>query len=314
MSALSSGRARVAAFGVFACALLAPTLAAAAPFTYDPAGTLVPANSGKGGRVDLKLYAPTMLFPMEKPEAFANSQVYGHGGGSGPGGSQCDKENFSYPWHDNYCESRSWDMPLCPAGTGHQGQDIRASDCTKNVHNVLAAEDGTITQVGSYSVYLTTASGTRFDYLHMGSVAVKVGQAVKRGALMGKVSNEFGGSATTVHLHFNIRQAVANTGTVYVPPYMSLVESYKRFLDPNYGKDAGVDAAPPVTTADTGAPPVPTVDSGTKTTPPKSSASPSDPPGEDGCATVAPGSDVTGVGASLGLFLGAFALLRRRRK
>ncbi|MFO0663514.1 MAG: M23 family metallopeptidase [Polyangiaceae bacterium] len=195
----------------------------AGPFTYDPPGTLVPATSGKG-RADSKVYVPTMLFPIAQPAAFANSQVYGRGGGSGPGGSQCDKENFSYPWHDNYCESRSWDMPLCPSGQGHQGQDIRGPSCVKNVHNVIAVEDGTITNVGTYSVYLTTKDGTRFDYLHMGSVAVKVGDVVKRGALVGKVSNEFGGTPTTVHLHFNIRQNVPSLGNVYVPPYTSLVE------------------------------------------------------------------------------------------
>ena len=73
--------------------------ALAQPFTYDPPGTLVPARSGRG-RVDVKIYAPTMRFPMEQPRAFANSQVYGNGGGQGVGG-QCDAVNYAYPWHDN---------------------------------------------------------------------------------------------------------------------------------------------------------------------------------------------------------------------
>ena len=304
---------QIAGLTALAICVLASSPAAAAPFTYDPAGKLVPANSGKGGRVDPKVYAPTMLFPMEKPEAFANSQVYGRGGGSGPGGGQCDKENYSYPWHDNYCEARSWDMPLCPGGTGHQGQDIRPGTCVKNVHNVVAAEDGTITNVGSYSVYLTTASGTRFDYLHMGSVAVKAAQVVKRGALLGKVSNEFGGTPTTIHLHLNIRQTIANVGTVYVPPYTSLVESYQRLLDPNYGaQDAGVDAGPPVV-VDASPQPVVKPDSGTKV-PPKSNLTPTEPPGDEGCATATPGADVSAVGAGFALLVGAAALLRRRRR
>lgn len=286
-----------------------PVVASAAPFTYDPAGTLVPSTSGKG-RVDAKVYEPTMLYPVEQGESFANSQVYGRGGGSGPGGSQCDKENFSYPWHDNYCESRSWDMPLCPSGTGHQGQDIRASTCTKNVHNVVAAEDGTITNVGSYSVYLTTAAGTRFDYLHMGSVAVKVGQAIKRGTMLGKVSNEFGGTPTTVHLHFNIRQNVASLGNVYVPPYTSLVESYKRHQDPNYGKDAGTDAAPPI--VDSGVTQPVVADASPKPIAKPAATTEPAPPGEDGCATSAPGLGGSAFGAAFGLGLGLTVLARRR--
>jgi murein DD-endopeptidase MepM/ murein hydrolase activator NlpD len=199
-------------------------------FTFQPPGDLV---SGSGqGRVDDKVYAPGMRFPMESGPAFANSQVWGVGGSQGPAGGQCDAANFSYPWRDNYCETRTWDMPLCPAGTGHQGQDIRAATCDKEVHPVVAAEAGTVTNVGSYSVYVTTPDGTRFDYLHMGAVAVAVGQSVQKGQLLGKVSNEFGGTATTVHLHFNIRQNVSGLGNVYVPPYLSLVESYQALIGP----------------------------------------------------------------------------------
>jgi murein DD-endopeptidase MepM/ murein hydrolase activator NlpD len=234
-----------------AFALLTPRVALAQAFTYDPPGTMVPASAGRG-RVDNKVYAPTMRFPMETPNAYANSQVYGRGGGSGPGGGQCDKQNYSYPWHDNYCEIRSWTMPLCPAGTGHQGQDIRPATCEKDKHWIVAAAAGRITQVGSYSVYLTTADGTRFDYLHMSNVQVAVGDTVKRGDRIGKVSNVFGGAATTFHLHFNIRQTLATVGAVYVPTYMSLIESYQRLLNPSLTVDAGPesDAAIPLPSAD----------------------------------------------------------------
>ena len=213
---------------------------ATGPFSYAPPGQLV-AGSGKG-RVDMNVYAPGMRFPIDGP-AFANSQVWGHGGNEGTGG-QCDKENFSYPWHDNYCETRDWDMPLCPGGQGHQGQDIRAASCKAGVHATVAAADGTITSIGSYSVYLTTADGTRFDYLHMQDVAVKEGQKVKRGDPLGKVSNQFGGSATTVHLHFNIKQNLAGVGSVYVPGYLSLVKSYEAMLSPAV-PDASVPEPPP---------------------------------------------------------------------
>jgi murein DD-endopeptidase MepM/ murein hydrolase activator NlpD len=173
-----------------------------------------------------------MRFPIEEGPAFANSQVWGNGGSQGPAGTgQCDEVNRSYPWHDNYCETRTWDMPLCPAGTGHQGQDIRAATCEKDVHWAVAVTDGTITSIGTYTVYLTAEDGTRFDYLHMGSVQVSVGQEVKRGEHLGKVSNEFGGTPTTTHLHFNIKQDVDGIGFIFVPPYLSLVTSYQRLMN-----------------------------------------------------------------------------------
>lgn len=296
-----------AAFAVTA-ATVAPVALAADPFTYEPPGTLA-SGSGKG-RPDSKIYAPGMRFPIESGPAYANSQVWGHGGNSGPGGGQCDKENFSYPWRDNYCESRSWSMPLCPSGTGHQGQDIRAATCEKGVHWAVAAVDGTITSIGSYSVYLTAADGTRYDYLHMQDVQVKEGQAVKRGERVGKVSNQFNGEATTVHLHFNIKQNVASVGSVYVPTYLSLVESYETLLGintPDAGApDATVAPPPPVTQETPVAPPPPE---------PEPLAEVSE---ESGC-TFAPAqlssrsSTTTALGAGLAvLALGLIAARRRR--
>lgn len=289
------------AVAVTAATLATASAAAAAPFTYDPPGTLV-TGSGKG-RVDKTVYAPGIRFPIETGPAYANSQVWGHGGNSGPPKSgQCDVENRSYPWHDNYCETRSYDMPLCPAGTGHQGQDIRAATCEKGVHWTVAVVDGTITNIGSYSVYLTAADGTRFDYLHMEQLQVKEGQKVKRGDHMGKVSNQFGGEATTIHLHFNIHQNVEGVGAVYVPPYLSLVESYDTLLNPK--PDAGPpDAAPPTPLQEAPVAPAPIPDA------------PPEEPTDSGCA-FAPPSGSAPYGASFGVALGALALViaaRRRR-
>jgi len=241
---MSSPLSRIALALAFAGApLFGSTVAhAAEPFSYDPPGQLTP-GSGKG-RVDTNVYAPTMRFPIESGPAFANSQVWGNGGSQGKGG-QCDEENFSYPWRDNYCESREWDMPLCPSGNGHQGQDIRGATCKKDVQWVVAGVDGTITSIGSYSVYLTASDGTRYDYLHMSNVQVKEGQKVKANDRLGMVSNAFNGTPTTVHLHFNIRQNVAGLGSVYVPPYLSLVTSYERLMGLAKVPDAGTPDAEP---------------------------------------------------------------------
>jgi hypothetical protein len=227
--------------GVGLLVTLAPGEASAEEeFSYLPAGDLTPGSGS--GRADETVYAPGMRFPIEDGPAYPNSQVWGHGGGSGPGGGQCDVENFSYPWRDNYCESRSWDMPLCPSGTGHQGQDIRGATCDDLTHWIVASEAGTVTNVGSYSVYVTTASGQRFDYLHGRNLQISSGQAVEKGQRIGQVSNNFGGTPTTIHLHFNIKQDVAGVGFVYVSPYMSLVESYQELM----GLTSGEPPAGPV--------------------------------------------------------------------
>ncbi len=203
---------------------------AAQEFTYQPPGTLV---DGSGtGRVDHEVYVPGMRFPIENSPAYPNSQVWGHGGMNGPGGGQCHADNYSYPWWDNYCETRQWTMPLCPGGTGHQGQDIRPSTCEDKAHWAVAAEDGTITGIGTYSVNLMTADGTRHRYLHMDppTLAVGVGDTVQKGQRLGLVSNAFGGTPTTIHLHYDIQRNVAPHGTVYVPTYMSLVRSYQDLI------------------------------------------------------------------------------------
>ncbi|RZJ24519.1 MAG: M23 family peptidase, partial [Brevundimonas sp.] len=125
---------------------------------HDAGGVLTP-GSGSGA-TDPTVWAAGMRFPMEAGPAYANSQVYGYGGFAAPGpGGQCDARNYGYPWRDNFCETRSWSNGLCPAGKGHQGQDIRPATCEKKVHWVVAAESGRITSIGSYTVTLLGDSG-----------------------------------------------------------------------------------------------------------------------------------------------------------
>jgi hypothetical protein len=228
---------------VFAAALPAifsPSAASAEEPFYQPPGALIP-GSGQG-RVDAEIYSPGMRFPIEAGPAYPNSQVWGVGGYNGPPGSQCSAKNYAYPWFDNYCETRSWTMPLCPSGTGHQGQDIRPSTCEKMLHWTVAAATATVTNVADqpsdYALYITGADGTRWDYLHGGGGIVSLGQEVAAGSRLDMVSNNFGGTPTSIHLHFNIRQDVAGHGFVYVPPYMSLVESYKQLM--------GLGSQPPI--------------------------------------------------------------------
>lgn len=216
-----------------ALALVLTLSASAHALDYNPPGQLV---SGSGsGVASATVYAPDMRFPMESIPAYANSQVYGAGGYLGPPGGQCDGVNYDFPWSDNYCETRSWTTPLCPTGNGHQGQDIRPATCDNDTHWVVAGEDGTITSIGSWTVTLTADSGTRYRYLHMSmdQLSVRQGDRVTRGERLGLVSNDFGGTPTTIHLHFEIHQNIASVGGVTpVPTYTSLVESYEELEIP----------------------------------------------------------------------------------
>ena len=207
-------------------------------FSYYPAGQLSPSNSGIGRLGDNYIYAPGIRFPIESAPAYLNSQVYGVGGYLGPKGSLCDEKNYLYPWHDNYCEKRGWSMPLCSGGKGHQGVDIRTATCEKKKYYAVAVEDGVITYIGSYTVKLRGKSGRTYRYLHLDSpsVLVRRGQNVRRGQRMGLVSNNMGSTPTSIHLHFDMKQTIKvgnSSKSVFVPPYSSLVEAYKRLLDGN---------------------------------------------------------------------------------
>ena len=204
-------------------------------FTYYPPGVLKPENSGRGRIGDKYIYAPRIRFPIETAPAFINSQVYGIGGMYGQRGSLCDQRNFRYPWKDNYCEKRGWGMPLCPGGKGHQGVDIRPSTCEKKKYFAVAVEDGIITYIGKYTVYLRGVTGRTYRYLHLDprSLQVRKGQRMRRSQRIGRVSNYMGKTTTSIHLHFDIQQTIRIGGRskkVFVPPYTSLIDAYKRLL------------------------------------------------------------------------------------
>lgn len=202
-------------------------------FTYNPPGKL---QAGVAGVTDTTIYDPGIRFPIEVAPAFANSQVWGHGGMSGPPNTdQCDAADYSYPWSDDFCETRDYATPICPSANGHQGDDVRPSTCEMAVHPAVAVEDGVISQIGTYTVYLSGNSGRLYLYLHMqmNQLKVSVGDHVTRGQELGLVSNNFGTSSTTIHLHFEIKEAIALNGqslTTNVPPYTSLVDAYQRLL------------------------------------------------------------------------------------
>lgn len=189
-------------------------------------------------------FAPGMRFPVETAQAFANSQAWSAGGFYGPGGNQCAPENYAYPWRDTFCEDGGPGAPICPAGGGHMGQDLRPPICQGNTYWAVAAADGVVTSIGTYSVRLMSEDGLRFTYLHLdpASVTVETGDTVSRGQRLGRISNAHGGTPATVHLHFEIRAAFAagEAGliAVPVPPYATLVDAYARLAEDEDGEGA----------------------------------------------------------------------------
>ena len=210
-------------------------------FEYYGPGDLI---SGTGaGLIDDTIYAPDMLFPIRTAPTRPQSMVYRPGGAVG--GDQCDATNYTIAWRDNFCEKRSKtrNTPLCPTNKVHQGQDLRvgtAADCLtlrsqpkseRGIHEAIAVEDGIIQHIGTYSVQLKgTETGNLYSYLHLNMQRLDVAalQVVSAGDRIGFISNDFGSTPTTFHLHFEIKAAVEGQGIIHVPPYTSLVAAYER--------------------------------------------------------------------------------------
>jgi hypothetical protein len=242
-------------------------------FTYYGPGDLIP-NSGwrkMPGQADYTVYAQ-MRFPIAEAPAYVKSQSFMPWGDcyrSGRNGRVGRKDapynckvngipmvfneaaaiNFTYPWRDNFCELRDFQVGQCPGGIGHQGQDMRPANCVlKEInsdrclpyqHNIAAVRDGLIWRMpgnlGAYIVLNNANEFVRFRYLHMNphfmdSDGLVTGRQVSEGEIIGKVATwgDFE-KGTSYHLHFNM-QVVTKLGWVWVNPYMSLVLSYERLI------------------------------------------------------------------------------------
>jgi len=219
--------------------------------TYLTPGNLEP-RSGVGVN-DARIWAPDMVSPFGKVNAVAKSQVYLPGGFQSSSSDQCVTHNFNYPHRDTFCETRGADRNTlnCPRRRVHQGIDINAGDRTqclklqeayRTVSNggpaiaadlipVYAVMDGFVSYIGQYTVDLRPSDGaiSRFRYLHlnMRSLRVELGDQLKQGDLIGYYYNDFAGTPTTFHLHFEVI-AFVNGEAQYVSPYMSFIKAEER--------------------------------------------------------------------------------------
>jgi hypothetical protein len=244
-----------------------------ADFTFYAPGDIITGTGfkGKGGRADYTVYSK-MRFPLLDAPAYANSQSFMNWGDCDStgrvslgmvgriatyrcriGGPALLKDesaggNYAYPWRDNFCEHRYFEVGQCPGGLGHQGQDIRPSSCKQRfvggscqpyLHDVVAVREGMVLRSpGQMPVYLFVNAPDehiRFRYLHMypkqlDEEGVSSGRILKEGEEFGKVGSFFRRErATSYHLHFDM-QVPTRYGWVFVNPYMTLVAAYERLI------------------------------------------------------------------------------------
>jgi hypothetical protein len=294
-------------------------------FTYYAPGDLLPGTGmhNQAGRTDTTVFAK-IRFPMADAPSYVNSQVFMNWGecdftgrvatgGSGKDATyHCkvnsipltrdESKNYAYPWRDNFCEHRYFAVSQCPAGLGHQGEDIRpgscllrspdADRCEPYQHNIVAVRDGLVLRdPGDQALYLVVnAPGEhiRFRYLHMDphlldAAGMVSGRALAAGEVIGAVDNyEDHQGGTTYHLHFDV-QVPTREGWLFVNPYMTLVAAYERLIgergtvvnDGMFASASATAAAPPV--------------DGQPAASPNNSAAPSAPNSTGAVASNAPG-------------------------
>jgi hypothetical protein len=229
--------------------------AASPDFTYFAGGDIIARSSvrRRGGRADFAAYSQ-IRFPLRKAPAAIRSQSFGK-----------KKMEGVYPWRDNFCEARSFQVGQCAAGFGHQGQDVRPAPCPPNSNSesschprkqaVVAVRDGivirSLKQQAATLQINTSNEHIRFRYMHMNPSAMDAdrvlnGRAVAEGEKIGVVSNYLDfPNGTSYHLHFDV-QVFTRDGWIWVNPYTTLIASYERLIR-GRGREIGTD--PPMAAA-----------------------------------------------------------------
>jgi hypothetical protein len=231
-------------------------------FTYRPSGDII-ANSGfrkQGGHADVTAYSQ-IRFPLERAPAFIHSQSFRNR----KSGDERIGSTTSYPWQDNFCESRSFGVGQCPAGFGHQGQDIRPAPCPPESSEpcdpkqqaVVAVRDGVMIrspkQQAATLQINTRNEHIRFRYMHMNpsdldADGVLNGRRVREAEKIGVVSNYLDfPNGTSRHLHFDV-QVFTRDGWLWVNPYTTLASAYERLIR-GRGREIGPEVATPAAVA-----------------------------------------------------------------
>ena len=236
-------------------------VAASPDFTYRQAGDII-AKSGsrkQRGRADFTAYSQ-IRFPLQRTPAFIHSQSFRNRKSSDRTLDELFGGNTSYPWQDNFCEARSFNVGQCASGFGHQGQDIRpapcpppgegASACDPRQQAVVAVRDGVVIRAPKQQAATlqinTRNEHIRFRYMHMNPAVMDAdgllnGRSVGEGEKIGVVSNYLDHpNGTSRHLHFDV-QVFTRDGWLWVNPYVTLVSAYERLIR-GHGREIGPDS------------------------------------------------------------------------
>jgi hypothetical protein len=220
-------------------------------FSYRPVGDII-ANSGfrkQGGRADFTAYSQ-IRFPLQRFPAFIHSQEFRNHKSNDKPLDEIIGSTTSYPWRDNFCEARSFNVGQCPGGFGHQGQDIRpapcppdsegaAEHCDPKQQAVVAVRDGVVIrspkQQAATLQINTRTEHIRFRYMHMNPATMDAdgvlnGRSVDEGEKIGVVSNYLDHpNGTSRHLHFDV-QVFTRDGWLWVNPYVTLISAYEHLI------------------------------------------------------------------------------------
>jgi hypothetical protein len=228
-----------------------------AEFTYRAAGDIIvtPSARHQVGRPDHTTYSQ-IRFPLDAP-AYVHSQSQGKRHANDPS----DQPWSQYPWRDNFCEARSFNVGQCASGFGHQGEDIRPGACPPRRDNieacdprlqrVLAVRDGVVIRSPKeQAATVQVNTGTehiRFRYMHMTPATMDAGgllngRVLAEGEQIGVVSNYLDHpNGTTRHLHFDV-QVFTRDGWIWVNPYVTLISAYERSIR-GRGREIGPELA-----------------------------------------------------------------------
>jgi hypothetical protein len=212
-------------------------------FIYRPTGDIIArtGNRKQGGHADLTVYSQ-IRFPLVRFPVAVRSQSFG----------RRDKTELvagAYPWRDNFCEARSFNVGQCASGFGHQGQDIRpvacpagseaGEACDLRRQRVVAVRDGVVIRSPKQEAVTlqinTRTEHIRFRYMHMNPTAMDTdgllnGRRIAEGEQIGVVSNYLDRpNGTTRHLHFDV-QVFTRDGWIWVNPYTTLISAYERLI------------------------------------------------------------------------------------
>ncbi len=224
-------------------------LAVSPDFSYRPPGDII-ANSGsrkQSGRPDFTAYSQ-IRFPLQRTPAFIHSQSFRNRRSGDRPIDELAGSNASYPWRDNFCEARSFNVGQCASGFGHQGEDIRPAPCPVEAdpgscdprqQAVVAVRDAVVIrspkqQAATLQVNSRTEH-VRFRYMHMNPAAMDAdgilnGRHVGEGEKIGVVSNYLDHpNGTSRHLHFDV-QVFTRDGWIWVNPYVTLISAYERLI------------------------------------------------------------------------------------